>query len=159
VSEKVISLLAEVWHDYIDLDFKITGFESIPEILRAANREDPVLVANIEVAAAETRSLLLLCLPFSVLEKFFAGSTERRVTLIGPTREQEENRVRAEHSLLGTRVAISARLPEFRLTMRELASLSAGSVVATGVPRTAPLVVRVGQQSRFDASVGRVGPS
>lgn len=159
VADKVVGLLEEIWQDYIELDFKLSGFESIPEILRAANREDPVLVANIEVLAADTSSLLLICLPFGVLEKFFAGSTERKVTLVGSTREQEDNRARAETSLLRTRVAVAAQLPEFRLTMRELASLTVGSVVATGVPRNAPLVVRVGDQRRFEATAGRVGPS
>jgi flagellar motor switch protein FliM len=158
VADKVVSLLVEIWQDYIELDLGVSGFESIPEILRVANREDPVLVANIEVAAADTRSLLLLCLPFSVLEKFFAGGTERRVALVGSSREQEENRARAEHQLLGTRVAISARLPEFRLSLRELSSLTVGSVLATGVARASNLVVRVGAQQRFEASVGRVGP-
>jgi flagellar motor switch protein FliM len=159
VADRVMHQLAEVWQDYIELDFRLSGFESIPEILRAANREDPVLVANIEVVAAGTSSLLLICLPFGVLEKFFAGGTERKVSLVGSTREQEENRTRAEYSLMGTRVVVSARLPEFRLSVRELASLSVGSVVATGVPRGAPLVVRVGEQARFDAAAGRVGPS
>ncbi len=157
VADRVVNQLAEIWHDYIDFDFLLSGFESIPEILRAANREDPVLVANIEVAAAETRSLLLICLPFSVLEKFFAGGTERRVSLVGSSKEVDENRARAEQQLLETRVPVAARLPEFRLTLRELSSLQAGSVVATGVPRTAPLMVRIGAQPRFEAAAGRVG--
>jgi flagellar motor switch protein FliM len=157
VADKVASLMVEIWQDYIELDLTVTGFESIPEILRVANREDPVLVANIEVAAADTRSLLLLCLPFSVLEKFFAGGTERRVALVGSTREQEDNRGRAERQLLGTRVAIGARLPEFRLTMRELASLSVGNVLNTGISRQSNITVRVGTQQRFEASIGRMG--
>jgi flagellar motor switch protein FliM len=157
VADKVSALLEEIWQDYIELDVRLTGFESIPEILRVANREDPVLVANIEVVAAETSSLLLICLPFGILEKFFAGGTERKVSLVGSVREQEENRVRAEVSLKKTRVPIAARLPEFRLTMREIASLTVGSVVATGVPRNAPLVLRVGTQPRFEAAAGRIG--
>ena len=159
IGDRVVTLLSEVWQDYIELDFRLSGFESIPEILRAANREDPVLVANIEVVAADTSSLLLVCLPFGVLEKFFAGGSERKVTYVGSSREQEENRTRAEHSLKGTQVPVDARLGEFRLSVKEIVSLSVGSVVATGVPRSAPIVVRVGGQKRFEASAGRVGGS
>ena len=111
------------------------------------------------IGVTPASSLLLVCLPFGVLEKFFAGDTERKVALTGSSTEQEENRSRAQVALLRTRVAISARLPEFRLTMRELGLLSVGSVVATGLPRSAPLVVRVGDQSRFQATVGRLGSS
>jgi flagellar motor switch protein FliM len=159
VAERVLAQVIEVWSDYIELQLDLTGFESIPEILRAANPEDPVLVANIEVAAADTRSLLLVCLPFAVLEKFFAGGTERRISVLGSTREQEENRERTERSVRGARVPIAVRLPEFRLTLGELSALAPGSVLATGLPRTAPLDVYIGPQRRFTASPGRVGSS
>jgi flagellar motor switch protein FliM len=159
VAERVVAHVAEAWQDYIELELNLSGFESIPEILRAANPEDPVLVANIEVVAAETRSLLVICLPFAVLEKFFAGGNERKITVLGSTREQEINRERAERSVRTARVPITVRLPEFRLSLRELSALTPGSVVATGIPRVTPLNVFIGLQQRFTASPGRIGPS
>lgn len=158
-ADRVLTVLQEVWQDYIAMDLTLTGFESIPEILRIANREDPVLVANIEVTAAETRSLLLVCLPFAVLEGFFAGGTERRVAVLGTESERVTNRELAEYSLRGARTAVAARLPDFHLSMRELLGLSAGSVVSTGIPRTAALDLIVGTQRRFRAAPGRIGPS
>ena len=71
VGERVAQLLEEIWFDHIPLELQVTGFESSPEILQIANREDPVLVANVEVVAGQSSSLMLMCLPFAVLEKFF----------------------------------------------------------------------------------------
>lgn len=159
VAERVLSLVVEVWQDYVEMELALTGFESVPEIIHVANREDPMLVANIEVTAGESRSLLLVCLPFAVLEKFFAGGSERRISLLGSPEEQATNRIVAEHSLRGTRVQIAARLPAFRLSLKELFSLGAGSVVATGIHRQADIDVIVGAQPRFRASPGRIGPS
>lgn len=159
VADRVLTVLQEVWQDYIDMDLGLTGFESIPEILRVANREEPVLVANIEVTAAETRSLLLICLPFAVLERFFAGGTEQRASMLGTPEEQQVNRDLAEHSLRGARIPVAARLPTFHLSMRELLGLAAGSVLNTGVIRTAELDLIVGAQPRFKAAPGRIGPS
>ena len=159
VAERVLANLAEVWQDYVELDLAISGFESIPEILRAANPEDPVLVANLEVVAAGTRSLVLVCLPFPVLEKFFAGGSERKVTIVGSAREQEANRARSERALRAARVPVHVRLPDFQLSMRELASLSEGSVLATGLARTAPLEVYIAEQLRYTAGPGRIGHS
>lgn len=159
VAERVLALTCEVWQDYVEMETQLSGFESIPEILRVANREDPVLVANIEVTAEESRSLLLVCLPFAVLEKFFAGSSERRISLLGSPEEQAMNRLIAEHSLRGTRVRVAARLPEFRIPLKDLFSLTAGSVVPTGISRNADIDVIVGNQPRFRASPGRVGPA
>jgi len=116
-----------------------------------------VLVANIEVVAGSTRSLLLICLPFAVLDKFFAGGTERRVTTLGSSSEIEAMRGMTESSVRNTRVPVSARLPEFRLAMRQLLELKPGSVLATGLPRTALLDVLVGTQRRFQATPGRLG--
>lgn len=159
VADRVLTVLHEVWQDYIEMDLSVTGFESIPEILRIANREDPVLVANIEVTAAETRSLLLICLPFAVLERFFAGGSERREAVLGTPDERVVNRDLAELSVRGTRIAVAARLPAFRISMRELLGLSTGSVVSTGVTRTSELDVIVGSQVRFRGAPGRIGPS
>jgi flagellar motor switch protein FliM len=159
IAERITGLVSEVWQDYFELKLNLTGFESIPEILRVANREDPVLVANLEVACGDMRSLLLVCLPFAVLEKFFAGSSERRVTVLGSPDEIAHTRAVAEQSLLGTRLLVSACLPEFRMSMRELLGLSAGTVLATGLPRTSELDVFVGEQRRFRATPGRIGAS
>ena len=156
-AERTLHLLAEAWSDYVELKFALTGFESIPEILRAANPEDPVLVASFEVSAANSRSILHICLPFSVLDKFFTGGSERRVMVLGSTIEIEATRGIAENSVRGTRVAVAARLPEFRLSMRQLLELKPGSVLATGLPRTVHLDVLVGSQRRFQALPGRLG--
>jgi flagellar motor switch protein FliM len=156
-AERILNLLSDAWSDYVELKFDLTGFESIPEILRAANPEDPVLVANLEVSVGNTTSLLLICLPFAVLDKFFTGTTERRVTVLGSTTEIQAMRGITETSVRSTRVEVSARLPEFRLAMGQLLELKPGSILATGLPRTALLDVLVGDQRRFQATPGRIG--
>lgn len=156
-AERMLHLLSEAWSDYLELKFTVSGFESIPEILRAANPEDPVLVASFEVAAGKTRSFLHICLPFAVLDKFFTGGRERRVTVLGSSTEIQTTRGLTESSVRNTRVRIAARLPEFRLTMRQLLELVPGSVLATGLPRTVALDVLVGDQRRFQATPGRLG--
>ena len=158
VAERAAGLLSEIWQDHVPLDLAISGFESAPEILQIANREDPVLVANVEVSAGQTSSLLLICLPFAVLEKFFQGSGQRRVGLAGGTdQERQEARVRTETALRATPVDVSARLPQFQMSLRELANLAPGHVLTTGVPRDAELSVLVGGRERFRGAPGRMG--
>jgi flagellar motor switch protein FliM len=157
--EKVNSLLAECWSDYIEMSLGISAFESFPDILlQSANRDDPVLVANIEVTAGNVTSLMLVCLPFAVLDKFFTNTGPRSfANATGSEHERAMSRVLAEHSLRATRVNVSARLPEFRMSMRDLASLSQGGVITTGLPSDSPIRVMVGTQERFAGTVGRVG--
>lgn len=157
VAERVVALVQEVWQDYVGLDLSLVGFESIPEILRVANREDPMLVANFEIVAGDVRSLLVVCLPFAVLESFFAGGNESRDSTLGSPAEREQNRTSAEDTLRGTTLRVSARLPSFQVSMRDLLNLQTGSVLSTGVRRTTELQVLVGTQRRFSATPGRVG--
>jgi len=158
VADRVAALLQEIWQDHVQLGLTVSGFESSPEILQAGNREDPVVVANVEVSAGQASSLLILCLPLAAVEKFFDTSGKRRVNPVaGSERERAENRQLTESSLRATRVSVTARLPEFRVSMRELTDLKPGSVISTGVARDAPLRILVGGQERFQGTVGRVG--
>src|SRR5690606_22740583 len=89
VAERVSNLVCESWQDHTDMELLLSGWESIPEILQVASRDDPVLVANIDVVAPGVRSLLMICLPFAVLERFFVSSGGRRPSaVVGSERER-----------------------------------------------------------------------
>jgi flagellar motor switch protein FliM len=117
-----------------------------------------VLVANIEIAAEGQTSLVLICLPFSVLDKFFSSAEQQRVKqMTGTERERQRTREVLEVSLRATKVDVAARLPQFRVPMRQLLGLPVGSVLTTGIPTDAPLEIHVGGERRYEASSGRVG--
>lgn len=158
VADRALILVGEVWQDHIALDLEISGFESMPEILRAESRDDPMLVAHVETVALGVRSHVSVCLPLSVLEKFFSSTGPGQAThMTGSEKERSRNRVLAEKSLRATQLAVSARMPDFRLSMRELASLKEGSVVSTGIPCDTELQLLISGRPRFRGAPGRVG--
>lgn len=158
VAERATLALREIWEDYIRLEMMVSGFESIPEILRAAGGDQPVLVANIGVVAAGKQSLISLCLPFSVLDSFFADSQmHRRGSVTGSEEERRMNREVVAGNLRNTRVELAARLPDFRIPVRTLTTLAAGSVLATGIATSAEVEVLVAGQRRFRGAAARVG--
>ncbi len=158
VADRVTLQLSEVWEDYVKMDLGITGFESIPEMLQIANREDPVLVANLNVAIGDLNSPLLLCLPFSVLEKFFTTTQNRKVQIVQGTREERAlDRRSLESSLRNARIPVQARFRESRLSLRDLAGLSEGSVLNTNLATDSELYVYVAGQKRYAGVPGRVG--
>jgi flagellar motor switch protein FliM len=157
VADKVNGLLQEIWQDHVAMDLNITGFESSPEILQVVNREDPVLVANVEFTTGNVSSLLLICLPFSVLDKFFTSSgLQRNALLTTSDQERETTRQRSESALRATKVPLTARLPDFQLSMRDIAGISEGTIIPTGIPTDARVIVRAGTQERFIGHPGRV---
>jgi flagellar motor switch protein FliM len=62
-----------------------------------------------------------------------------------------------EGALRQTRVDVAARLPEFRLSMRDIAGLTVGSMLSTGIPVDSKVNLFVGDQPRFRTTAGRVG--
>jgi flagellar motor switch protein FliM len=159
IIERATSLLQEIWSDHIPLALDISSFESFPDILlQTANRDDPVLVANIEVTAGDVNALMLVCLPFTVLDKFFTNSVQRQAGYqTGSEQERALNRTMAEYSLRATRVNVSARLPGFEMSMRDIASMAEGGVLSTALAHDSPIRIRVGNQERFVGTAGRVG--
>lgn len=154
VADRLLAILQDAWQDHVALEMAVSGFESMPEILRAANGDDAVLVGTVEVTMGDVQSLLLICLPFTVLEGFFAGSGNRK---IGTASTTPESREAAETMVRTTSLPISARLPVFQLPLREIANIRVGGVLSTGIATDVELEVRVSGQPRFKATAGRTG--
>jgi flagellar motor switch protein FliM len=160
VAERVMQGVQEIWREQEELEMELSGFESIPETMQAVGREDPVLVVTLAASFAEKTSMLSICLPLGVLEKFFvvAGNGKKvNLTSIGSARELIANRENTEAQLRSTSVPVRARLPEFRLSMRDIAGLTAGTVLATGIPTDAPILTFIGSTPRFQCTAGWVG--
>lgn len=156
--ERVAHQLNEVWKDHVKLGLTVSGFESVPEMIQIANREDPVLVAHIGVNLAGLHSALLLCLPFGPLETYFTGAGARRqVQIIGSPEERLHDQLRLEASLRSARLSVGARLPRFEMSLGSLLALRPGMVVNTGISRHERVEFHVAGQRRFQGVPGRVG--
>lgn len=159
-ADRVVSGVDEIWRDHVQLDLAITGFETIPEMLQMAAREDPVLVANLRVQAAGVDSVILLCLPFAALETFFTGGSERRTASIrGTSTERKQERQALEGYVRGANVLVQARLPAFTVPVHTLGRLQPGMILHSGLSPDSHLEVLVAGQPRFVGASGRVGRS
>src|SRR5262249_53833673 len=139
-------------------DIALTTFESFPDMVQGVGRSDPVLVANIEVAIGSETSMLLLCLPLAVLDKFFSSAEQQRVReMTGSEAERRVTRQLTEAALRISNAEVAARLPSFRMPMRNLLELPIGSVLTTGIPTDSPLELHIGGQARFRATAGKIG--
>lgn len=158
VAERTATIVRDVWREVMPIEMQITGFEASPEILQVSAREDPVLVANIEVSTTNVSSLIMICLPFGALEEYFTTADTRRVSSSARTPAEVRIQRRAtERSVRETNVLVAARLPEFRLSMHDLNRLAPGVVIDTGVSANSMLSVTVAGQPRMVATAGRSG--
>lgn len=158
VADQAAHELSAAWGDHVPIPTSWSRFETLPEMIQVAAPEDPVLVANLQVRFGTRRSLILLCIPFSVLERFFTESAERRVHgAKGNPEERRVERALVEEAVLGTEVDVAARLPATPIHMRILASLKPGDVLQTPLPTDSLAEILIQDHRRYRARVGRKG--
>lgn len=158
VVDRLALQLQEAWQDYVPMQPRVVGFEAIPEMLQLMNPEDPVLVAHVKVLVGGVASLILICLPFPALERFFSGGSERRATTArGTEAERREERSQMVQHLRRARLPLTAYLPDFSVPLGVLSDLRVGSLLATGCTPEAELEVRVAGVTRFQGRAGREG--
>jgi len=150
--------LDEIWKSHLSMGLTFSRFEAVPELLRTANREDPVLVANIEVRAPQLEGTLLLCIPFAAIEKYLQATGSPRLPPgRTTTREREAERMRLDASLRTATVQIAVRTPVCNIRLADLARLQPGASLRTGLPSSAELIVHVEGSPLFTAQAGRSG--
>ncbi|MBI3791864.1 MAG: FliM/FliN family flagellar motor switch protein [Gemmatimonadetes bacterium] len=159
VVERLLSLLADAWRDYVPFETALRSFESLPIMVRGLNKEEPVLVSILAIVVDGFASEVRIAIPLNVLGDFFTTRETRRVSeMAGTDEERVHARVITETAIRSTNVEVSARLPEFTAPIRSLLELTAGAVLPTGIPINTPLDVTVAGANRFHAVPGRIGP-
>lgn len=158
VADRTAEEVSVAWQDHVAIPTSWSRFETLPEMIQVAAPEDPVLVANLQVRFGTRRSLILLCIPFSVLERFFTDSSDRRIH--GPKGNPEERQIEralVEQAVLDTEVHVAVRLPSTPVPMQRLADLTPGDVIQTPIPTDSLAEILVQDCPRFQARVGRKG--
>jgi flagellar motor switch protein FliM len=153
LTERFLGLLRDAWQEQVPLTPELAGFESNPETLPAAGREDGVLVATLALRSAEFAGTLSVCLPMAPLEPWFQERTGGRP--VSP-RVGASDRPLLQAALRQAEVTVAARIPAVRLTARAAGSLRPGQTIDTGHPLDAPLEVYVNGRLSHLGSLGQL---
>lgn len=154
VVDRVREGIEEMWLDHAPFVLKFDRFESFPDMLRFAQPDEAFLVSRLVIQSEAWSSFITVHLPFALLEEGLdAGGS---VVDADPAARQAIRRQLESH-LLEAKVVVDARLPDFPVSLGQLATLRPGVVLATRIPVDAPVEVSVCGQKRFMGSAGRLG--
>jgi flagellar motor switch protein FliM len=156
VADKIWDLVQEAWVDHLGFLPSYGGFESSPDALQVANREDNVLVSNIEVRSGPFSGLITMCIPLLSLESFLQEKPTRHFhsVRVAPT-ERETARRTIEEALRASHLEVRARFPLFHLLARDVGRLEVGQVIHTGHPSDVPVELHVRGLRRFVGTLGQ----
>lgn len=156
VTEKILVLLGEAWAEYLVIQPTEILFESTPDAMQAVNREDNVLVSNLEVRAGDFSGWISICIPLLALEDFLQEKAGRSALSARVSKEHHEGRAAIEKTLRTARLPVTVRFPLFTLRARELSALKLGDTIHTKHPLGDPVEALVSGHRRFLGSVGQV---
>jgi flagellar motor switch protein FliM len=153
VTDGVVKLLlenlTETWRGVVDVQFRITGRETRPQMLQVAAPNEVVLLLGFEIKVGDTRGVLNLCFPASSIEAVSSSFTRswQRTRREMTAREHdalEENMGRVTVKLeAGIQTIIGAG---------DFLQLQIGDVIGLEHPAAEPIDVRVNGKPKFVAT-------
>jgi flagellar motor switch protein FliM len=146
VIKLILDHLTETWRPVIDIRFHIHARETRPQMLQVASWNEVVVLLAFDLKVGETRGLLNLCVPASVIEATGAGFSQGwQQTRREPTAVEQQW---LTENLGRVRLPVTTDV-QTRLKTRELIHLQPGHVLSLGVPAETEVNVRVGNIIKF----------
>lgn len=154
VVKLILENLTDAWRGIVDVQFRISGRETRPQMLQVAAPNEVVLLLSFEIKIGETRGVLNLCFPAASIEAVSGGFTRswnrtRREMTPNEHDALDENLKRITLNLeAGIHVGIGAG---------DFLRLSVGDVISLDYPANEPIEVRVNGKPKFLAAPAAAG--
>ncbi len=152
VTDAVVKLmlenLTETWRGVVDVQFRISGRETRPQMLQVAAPNEVVLLLGFEIRIGETRGVLNICIPAATIEAVsgsFTRSWQRAKR--DPTAEQRA----ALQANLGRMDAAVTAVLDSTISAREFLGLHVGDLIVLDQPAGSSIELRVNGRTKFRA--------
>jgi flagellar motor switch protein FliM len=154
VVKLILENLTDAWRGIVDVQFRISGRETRPQMLQVAAPNEVVLLLSFEIRIGETRGVLNLCFPASSIEAVSGGFTR---SWNRTKREMTPNEHDAlEESLKRIQVNLEAGI-HTGIGAADFLRLSVGDVIGLDHPAAEPIEVRVNGKPKFVATPSAAG--
>jgi flagellar motor switch protein FliM len=149
VVKLILENLTDAWRGIVDVQFRISGRETRPQMLQVAAPNEVVLLMSFEIRIGETRGVLNVCFPATSIEAVSGSFTRswqrtRREMTAGEQAALDENVGRVQVTVeAGIQAAIGAR---------DFVRLQVGDIVSLEHPAGEPIDVSVNGKVKFTAA-------
>jgi flagellar motor switch protein FliM len=149
VVKVILENLTETWRGVVDVQFRISGRETRPQMLQVAAPNEVVLLLSFGIRIGEVRGVLNVCIPASSIEAVSGSFTRswqktRREPTPGECAALEDNLSRLT-------VTVEAGL-ESSIEAGDVLRLQVGDVIALEHQADAPIQLRVNGKPKFVAT-------
>jgi len=128
IIERSTTELEKAWSMVDSFKFKITKYESDPDIVQVAPASEIVLVISFIISLGEKNYRISMCYPVFVIEDSLAKMTFQRFMGVKKHTPEEYAKYIAE-KIKTTRVPVSVELGQTEITLGELINLNPGDII------------------------------
>jgi flagellar motor switch protein FliM len=155
VTNRGLTALAEAWASVKEMEFSIVATESNPQLVQIVPPNEVVVVLGFELKTSNRAGTMNLCIPYNVIEPVVEELSAQ--SWFSPAKSQRSKVAedRLTRGLSRATVAVTGLLAETTITMRDLATMAVGDIVATETPATDPVWLCVEGEPQFLAEVGQ----
>lgn len=147
----VLENLTETWRGVVDVQFRISGRDTRPQMLQIAAPNEVVLLLSFEIRIAETRGVLNLCIPASSIEAV-SGSFTR--SWQKTRREMSAIEHESLHENVGRVTVTLEAAIQSSIEAGDFLKLQVGDVIALDHPAHNPIEIRVNGRAKFEGAPG-----
>ncbi len=128
IVERSTSELEKAWSIIDSYKFKITKYESDPDIVQVAPSSEIVLVISFIISLAEKNYRMSMCYPVFVIEDSLAKMTLQKFMSPKKNTPEEYTKYIAE-KIKSTKIPVSVELGQSEISLAELVNLNVGDII------------------------------
>jgi len=156
ITDETLSFLRESWRPIMDIDFKVTGRESNPQLMQIVPPNEVVILICFEVKMGESSGMLNLGIPFPVVEPIMGNfSTIQTWFTAKKTQSETEDIRRLNQGVFKAPLEVVVQLANARMTLRQLTNLRPGDIITTKKDIRTPILLRVAGRPKFWGFAGK----
>lgn len=154
--ESSIDCLAEAWESVEEINPLLQELEVNPQFLQLVSPNETVIVITLTLQIGDYSDKINLCFPHVLLEKVMSKLSVHYWIQDKSDHEEEENVLALKKNIRHTYLSISAELGRTEISVSEFLALEIGDVIQLEQRLDAPLLVKVGEESKFYGQIGQI---
>jgi flagellar motor switch protein FliM len=155
VTNRGLLALAEAWASVKEMDFSIVATESNPQLVQIVPPNEVVVVLGFELKTSNRAGTMNLCIPYNVIEPVVEELSAQSWFSAAKSQRSKAAEDRLTRGLGRATVSVTGLLAQTTITMRDLATMTVGDIIATDTPAVEPVALCVEGEPQFLAEVGQ----
>jgi flagellar motor switch protein FliM len=146
--------LKHAWENVLTLTLAVERVESNPQLAQIVPPNEVVILVSFEVAMAELRGMINLCIPFNAIERVSGKLSANSWASYNRAGATPESRAQIGRRLDKSLVDVVVTVAETHITTGDLLGLRVGDIITTDKDVRTPLDVAVQGENKFLATAG-----